>query len=156
MLSYREAVGGVVLAAQLLIFGPADAQVQVLDLSDLSAAPSADLPGEVVLRDEICVRVAGGQGSYRVRLDGQDGQGFALALAGGAERLPFSVAWDSRAGATEERSAPGEVGVFAVSSHGCAPDAWLASYEVRFARADMLAVPAGPYHGGLVIEISIP
>jgi hypothetical protein len=146
----------VLLLAPALAAGSARAEVQILNLSDLSVSPSANLPSQLVLHDEVCVRVTGGQGSYRVRIDGQDGQGLALAPVSGGGRLPFSVVWDSLSGDTRERDAPGEIGVFDVSSESCASDAWLAAIEVRIARGDMQAMLAGPYHGGLVIEISVP
>ncbi|MFZ1426725.1 MAG: hypothetical protein WAS21_08165 [Geminicoccaceae bacterium] len=144
------------LMAPLLSTGSARADVQIINLSDLATAPSANLPGQITLRDEVCVRVTPGQTSYRARIDGRDGQGFTLAPDSGSERLPFRVAWDTGSGTAEERSDPGDMGVFAVSSHGCATDAWLAAVEVRITRDDLQAGLAGPYHGGLVIEISAP
>src|SRR5512134_419918 len=82
------------LATFLLPCGLASADVQILDLRDFSAAPTAGSLGDVVLRDEVCVRVTEGQGSYRVRIDGRDGQGFELAADSGTDRLPFSITWD--------------------------------------------------------------
>ena len=146
----------VLLMVAPLAAGPAQAEVQIIDLRDLSAAPSASLPGDILLRDDVCVRVAAGQTSYRARIDSQGGQGFSLAPDSGSERLPFKVVWDTGSGATQERSDPGDLGVFAISSHGCATDAWLAAVEVHIARDDLQIMPAGAYHGGLVIEISTP
>lgn len=154
----RRRTGPVAMAAALLLLIPsgyalAETQVQILNLSDLSATPS-NLPGELVLRDEVCVRVIEG-GSYRVSVDGPGG-GFALARTGGSENLPFSVVWDSQTGSTERRDDPGEIGTFASSSLGCATDAFSAAVEIHIARADLLAVPAGHYGGSLTIEIATP
>ncbi len=38
----------------------------------------------------------------------------------------------------------------------CGADAYVAAYEVRFDRADLLAVPADHYSGGVMIEVSLP
>jgi hypothetical protein len=110
----------------------------------------------VGLRDEVCVRVEEGQTEYRVRIDGQDGGGFALRRAGAGERLPFSVVWDSHVGPTERRDSPGAVGIFGVSGASCGVLGRLASFEVQVSRSDLLAAIAGSYQGGIIVEISAP
>ncbi|MFO1073631.1 MAG: hypothetical protein U1E17_13360 [Geminicoccaceae bacterium] len=145
-----------IVAALLAAAAPARAEVQILDLGDLSASLSAGLPGEPVLRRQVCVRATKGQDSYRVRVDSQDGRAFALTAADGRAQLPFVLVWDSQADATAERASPGEVGVFRISRRRCAADGWRAAFEVRLAHRRALAMPAGSYRGGLVIEIASP
>ena len=131
-------------------------EVQITDLDDVGASVAAFRPGDVVLRDEACVRIDNGSGEYQVHVGAADGGGFTLQRAGTGDRLPFRVVWDSQRGASELRDQPGFMGSFGVSGAACDVSGHRAAFEVRISRSDLLAVSAGSYQGGIVIDLSAP